>query len=76
MRKSLAQPKLRPVPLVARRANSGDSHPRHALLVLLIDFFANGCILTDQMPVDRGDDLLLILQPQDYRKASQALCAA
>ena len=45
-------------------------------LRFLIDFFANGCILTDQMPVDRGDDLLLILQPQDYRKASQALCAA
>ena len=43
-------------------------------LRFLIDFFANGCILTDPLPVDRGDDLLLILEPQDYRKASQALC--
>ncbi len=45
-------------------------------LRFLVDFLANGCILTDQLPVDRGDDLLLILQPQDYRKASQALCRA
>ncbi len=43
-------------------------------LRFLIDFLANGCILTDQLPVDRGDDLLLILEPQDYRKASQAVC--
>ena len=43
-------------------------------LRFLIDFFANGCILTDPLPVDRGDELLLILEPQDYRKASQALC--
>ena len=45
-------------------------------LRFLVDFFANGCILTDQLPVDRGDDLLLILEPQDYRKASQAACRA
>ncbi len=43
-------------------------------LRFLIDFFANGCLLTPSMPVDRGDDLLLILQAQDYRKSSQALC--
>ncbi len=43
-------------------------------LRFLIDFLANGCILTDQLPVAQGDDLLLILEPQDYRKASQAVC--
>ena len=43
-------------------------------LRFLIDFFANGCVLTDPLAVDRGDDLLLILEPQDYRRASQALC--
>ncbi len=42
----------------------------------LIDFLANGCILTEPLPVDRGDDLLLILEPQDFRKASQAVCRA
>jgi len=45
-------------------------------LRFLVDFFANGCILTESLPVDRGDDLLLILQPRDYRKASQAVCRA
>ncbi len=45
-------------------------------LRFLVDFFANGCILTESLPVDRGDDLLLILEPQDYRKASQAVCRA
>lgn len=45
-------------------------------LRFLVDFLANGCILTEPLPVDRGDDLLLILQPQDYRKASQAVCRA
>ncbi len=43
-------------------------------LRFLVDFFANGCILTEPLPVDRGDDLLLILEPQDYRRASQAVC--
>ncbi len=43
-------------------------------LRFLIDFFANGCLLTQPMSVDRGDDLLLILEPQDYRKSSQSLC--
>ena len=45
-------------------------------LRFLIDFFANGCILSEPVAVDRGDDLLLILEPQDYRKASQAVCRA
>ena len=43
-------------------------------LRFLIDFFANGCVLTQPMAVDRGDDLLLILEPQDYRRARQAVC--
>ena len=43
-------------------------------LRFLIDFFANGCLLTPPMSVDRGDDLLLILEAQDYRKSSQSLC--
>ena len=43
-------------------------------LRFLVDFFANGCLLTPSMSVDRGDDLLLILEAQDYRKSSQALC--
>ena len=45
-------------------------------LRFLVDFLANGCILSEPMSVDRGDDLLLILEPQDYRRASQALCRA
>ena len=45
-------------------------------LRFLVDFLANGCILTEQLQVSRGDDLLLILEAQDYRKASQALCRA
>ena len=43
-------------------------------LRFLIDFFANGCILTESVAVNRGDDVLLILEPQDYRRASQAVC--
>ena len=43
-------------------------------LRFLVDFFANGCLLTPPMAVDRGDDLLLILEAQDYRNTSQALC--
>ena len=43
-------------------------------LRFLVDFLANGCVLTQPLAVDQGDDLLLILEPQDYRKASQALC--
>ena len=43
-------------------------------LRFLVDFLASGCILTERLSVNRGDDLLLILEPQDYRKASQAVC--
>ena len=43
-------------------------------LRFLVDFFANGCIFTELMSVDLGDDLLLILEPREYRRASQAVC--
>ena len=43
-------------------------------LRFLVDFFTGGCILTQPMAVDRGDDLLLILEPQDYRRARHAVC--
>ena len=43
-------------------------------LRFLVDFLANGCILSEPMAVDRGDDLLLILEPQDFRRARQAVC--
>ena len=43
-------------------------------LRFLIDFFANGCVLTESVSVNRGEEVLLILEPQDYRRASQAVC--
>ena len=43
-------------------------------LRLLVDFFANGCILTDGLFVAAGDDVLVVLQPQDFREALQDLC--
>ncbi len=45
-------------------------------LRFLVDFLANGCILTDPMTVDLGDYLLLTLEPQDFRKALQEVCRA
>jgi hypothetical protein len=45
-------------------------------LRFLVDFLANGCILTEPMFVDRDDDLMLVLEPQDYRKALQQVCRA
>ncbi|MCZ6915531.1 MAG: hypothetical protein O7I93_02040 [Gemmatimonadetes bacterium] len=43
-------------------------------LRFLVDFFANGCILTDPLFVESGDDILVVLQPQDFRMASQDVC--
>ena len=43
-------------------------------LRFLVDFLAGGCILTPPMAVDSGDDVLLVVEPQDYRRASQAVC--
>jgi len=43
-------------------------------LRFLIRFLAQGCLLTESMPVDAGDDLLLIVQAIDSQKASQVRC--
>ncbi len=43
-------------------------------LGFLVDFFTKGCILTWPLAVDRGDDLLLIIEAQDHIRASDALC--
>ena len=40
----------------------------------LIDFLAQGCVLTESLPVDAGDDLLLIVRVIDNQQASQARC--
>ena len=46
-------------------------------LRFLVDFLAVGCLLTPQpLAVTEGDELILILQPQDYRGATQAVCRA
>ncbi len=43
-------------------------------LRFLIRFLAQGCLLTESMPVDAGDDLLLIVRAIDNEQASQARC--
>ncbi len=43
-------------------------------LRFLVDFHANGCILTDPLFVDAGDDVLVVLEPQDFRGALQEMC--
>jgi len=40
----------------------------------LIDFQATGCIITASLPVDDDDNLLLILQVDDHRRALQDVC--
>ncbi len=40
----------------------------------LIRFLAQGCLLTESLPVNAGDDLLLIVQVIDNQQASQAQC--
>ena len=40
----------------------------------LINFFNNGCILTWPLAVDRGDDLMMIIEPQDHVRASDTVC--
>ena len=40
-----------------------------------MDFLGGGgCIRTESMSVVEGDDLLLIIQVNDHRKASRSLC--
>lgn len=43
-------------------------------LRFLIRFLAQGCLLTESLPVDAGDDLLLIVRVIDDHQASQARC--
>ena len=43
-------------------------------LRLFIDFLSAGCVLTESMSVDHDDELLLVLQPDDSRRASLSLC--
>jgi hypothetical protein len=43
-------------------------------LRFLIRFLAQGCLLTESMPVDAGDDLLLIVRVIDNEQASQVRC--
>jgi outer membrane biogenesis lipoprotein LolB len=43
-------------------------------LRFLIDFLAAGCIITESLSVDAGDNLLLVLQSSDNQRASQELC--
>ncbi len=40
----------------------------------LINFLAQGCVITEQMSVDPGDDFLLVLRVIDDEGASQSLC--
>ena len=40
----------------------------------LIDFLAQGCLLTESLPVEAGDELLLIVRVVDNQDASQAQC--
>ena len=41
----------------------------------LVNFLAGGCLITDRLPVDNDDDLLLILEPDADRKAFQDVCS-
>ena len=40
----------------------------------LIDFLAQGCILSEPLPVFEGDELLLIVRTVDDEDANQATC--
>ncbi|MCZ6917998.1 MAG: hypothetical protein O7I93_14575 [Gemmatimonadetes bacterium] len=41
---------------------------------ILMSFLAGGCILTEEMGLVEGDDLLLIVQASDDRRASRERC--
>ncbi len=43
-------------------------------LQFLINFLAQGCLLTELLPVYAGDELLLIVRVIDNQDASQAQC--
>ena len=40
----------------------------------LMDFLAQGCVLSDPIDVMDGDQLILTVQPLDHRRASRAAC--
>ena len=40
----------------------------------LIDFLAAGCLLSDRLTVGNDDDLLLVLEAADDRRAHQDVC--
>ncbi len=40
----------------------------------LVDFLSAGCLLTASLPVHEDEELLLILQSSDHRRASQRTC--
>ncbi len=43
-------------------------------LRFLIDFLAVGCIITESLAVYDDDNLLLVLEPHDDRRARQEVC--
>ncbi len=43
-------------------------------LRFLIDFLAAGCIITESLAVDDDDNLLLIIEPADNRRARREVC--
>lgn len=40
----------------------------------LMDFLAQGCVLSDPIDVMDGDQLILTVQPLDHRRASRVAC--
>lgn len=40
----------------------------------LMDFLAQGCVLSESIDVMDGDELILTVQPIDHRRASRAAC--
>ena len=40
----------------------------------IMDFLAQGCTISESIPVNEGDELLLTIQPVDRRRASELFC--
>ena len=65
-----------------RRLGSVDAHQTVSFsfewpstsLRFLIDFLAAGCIITESLSVSEDDNLLLVLQPADDRRARREVC--
>ncbi len=43
-------------------------------VAFVVDFLAQGCVVTESLPVFQGDDLLLIIRVTDDEGASQSRC--